>query len=155
MNHLSCCAVQRRASGFAPGTRESVSRMAHTCCLAGIDHALLPMFNDVCEDAGISDSATVARLDVSELGRLGPDLLVCDVDGLDVDPLELLRRIRFVLPDCVIAVYTGVLERAWGRSCHLAGANCLLSKESNERQLAEGVRGALRSGCYTAPYFTA
>ena len=127
--------------------------MARTCCLAGIDPAMVPLLSDVLKAAGELPLATLAQLDVSELRRLGPDLLVCDVDGIAVDPLELLRQVRFVLPDCLIAVYTGVMKRTWGVSCHFAGANCLLSKDSSLRQLASGVRGALRSGCYTDPRF--
>jgi DNA-binding NarL/FixJ family response regulator len=123
--------------------------------LAGIDRALLPMFTGVFNGAGVPDPATFAHLDVSELGRLHPDVLVCDIDDLDVDSLELLRRIRFVLPGCVIAVYTGLLEREWGLACHLAGANCLLSKGSGERELSAGIHGALRTGCYTNPHFSA
>ena len=71
------------------------------------------------------------------------------------DQLELLRRIRFVLPDCVIAVYTGVMNRAWSLACHLAGANCMLSKQSEQRDLSTGLRRALLSGCYTDPRFAA
>ncbi len=56
--------------------------------------------------AGASAQVTVAPLEVRDLGRLSRDLLICDIDALDVDPLELLRRIRFVLPRCTIAVYT-------------------------------------------------
>src|SRR5271154_4333468 len=129
--------------------------MARICCLAGIDGVNVPMFSAVFKAAGAPALATLARLDVPELGRLLPDLLVCDVDYVDVDPLELLRRIRFVLPDCMIAVYTGIMQRTWGLSCHLAGANCLLSKESGEADLATGVRDALESGCYTDPRFAA
>jgi DNA-binding NarL/FixJ family response regulator len=129
--------------------------MARTCCLAGIDPAMVPLFSGVFKAAGVPALATLARLDVTELGKVAPDLLVCDVDGVDVDPLELLRRIRFVLPDCVIAVYTGVMERQWCLACHLAGANCLLSKDSDERDLSGGVRGALLTGCYTDPRFAA
>ncbi len=128
--------------------------MARTCCLAGMDGAV-PMFSAVFKAAGESALATVARLNVVELGKLVPDVLVCDVDDLDVDPLELLRQIRFVLPDCLIAVYTGVMVRTWGRACHLAGANCLLAKGSNEQRLSDGLRGALLSGCYTDPCFAA
>jgi DNA-binding NarL/FixJ family response regulator len=149
------CASCVRASGFAPGVRESASRMVRTCCLAGIDRAMVPTLTAASKAAGTAATVTLERLDVPELGRLAPALLVCDVDGLDVDSLELLRRIRFVLPDCVIAVYTGVIERAWGLACHLAGANCLLAKGSSERDLSEGMRGALRSGCFTDPSFAA
>lgn len=128
--------------------------MARTCCLAGMDGAA-PIFSAVLKAAGEPALATVARLDVRELGRLVPDVLVCDLDDVDIDPLELLRQIRFVLPDCVIAVYTGVVERKWVRACHLAGANCLLAKGSDERRLADGLRAALLSGCYTDPRFSA
>jgi DNA-binding NarL/FixJ family response regulator len=116
---------------------------------------MVPMFSAVFKAAGESPLATLARLDVPELGRLLPDLLVCDVDATEKDPLELLRQIRFVLPDCLIAVYTSVTERTWLVACHLAGANCLLSRESDERQLSTGLRLALRHGCYTDPRFAA
>jgi DNA-binding NarL/FixJ family response regulator len=128
--------------------------MTRTCCLAGMDGAV-PLFSAVFKAAGEPALATVARLNVTELGRLLPDVLICDIDDLDVDPLELLRQIRFVLPDCMIAVYSGIMERKWGRRCHLAGANCLLAKGSDERRLSTGLRDALLSGCYTDPRFAA
>jgi DNA-binding NarL/FixJ family response regulator len=129
--------------------------MVYVCCLAGIDRTNVPMFGAVLRKAGVPTAATFARLDVTELGRLAPDLLVCDVDETEVDALELLRQIRFVLPECLIAVYSGLLERSWGVACHLAGVNCLLSKDADERRLAHGLRNALRSGCYTDPRFAA
>jgi DNA-binding NarL/FixJ family response regulator len=113
------------------------------------------MFANVLAAAGIPAPALVARLDVSELGRLTPDLLICDVDESEVDALELLRQIRFVLPECLIAVYTGVMTSSWGIACHLAGVNCMLSKDADESRLIKGVRDALRSGCYTDPRFAA
>jgi len=129
--------------------------MARPCCLAGIDDAMIPMFSDVLKATGDFPLATISRLDVTDLHRIAPDLLVCDVDGIDVDPVELLRRIRFVLPKCLIAVYTGVMKRTWGLACHVAGANCLLSKGSEEHELSSGLRDALSSGCYTDPRFAA
>jgi DNA-binding NarL/FixJ family response regulator len=129
--------------------------MARNCCLAGIDSDMVPLFSDVLKAAGELPLATLARLEVTELRRLAPDLLVCDVDGVGTDPLELLRQIRFVLPECLIAVYTGVMKRAWGAACHIAGANCLLSKDSNTPELATGLRDALSTGCYTDPRFAA
>jgi DNA-binding NarL/FixJ family response regulator len=113
------------------------------------------MFGSALQMAGISTPPSIARLDVTELGRLAPTLLICDVDHTKVDALELLRQIRFVLPDCLIAVYTDVMKSTWGVSCHLAGVNCMLSKDSDERGLAHGVRNALHSGCYTDPRFAA
>lgn len=129
--------------------------MARTSCLAGIEPAAVPLFSGVLKAAGFPGLATVARLDVTAVGKLAPELLVCDIDDCEVDQLELLRRIRFVLPDCVIAVYTGVMNRAWSLACHLAGANCMLSKQSEQRDLSTGLRRALLSGCYTDPRFAA
>ena len=116
---------------------------------------MVPMFSAIFKAVGVLPLATLARLEVSELGKLRPDVLVCDVDATAKDRLELLRQIRFVLPDCLIAVYTNMSERTWLVACHLAGANCLLSKGSDERQLSSGLRLALRSGCYTDPRFAA
>jgi DNA-binding NarL/FixJ family response regulator len=115
----------------------------------------VPMFSAVFKAAGEPILAVVASLNVAELGRLSPDVLVCDLDEVDADPLELLRQLRFVLPDCLIVVYSGLMDRVWSRSCHLAGANCLLAKTSGERALSSGLRGALVSGCYTDPQFAA
>jgi DNA-binding NarL/FixJ family response regulator len=129
--------------------------MAFVCCLAGIERKDIPMFGLVLRAAGVPGTALVGNLDVGELGTLKPALLVCDVDGSDVDGLELLRQLRFVLPDCLLAVYTGVVTRTWGVACHLAGVNCMLTKNSRVTRLAAGIRGALRSGCYTDPEFSA
>jgi len=129
--------------------------MARICCLAGIDEATVPMFSAVFKAAGELPLARLARLDVPELGRLLPDVLVCDIDASETDSLELLRQIRFVLPECLIEVYTSITERTWVVACHLAGSNCLLSKGSDERQLSKGLRWALRSGCYTDPRLVA
>jgi DNA-binding NarL/FixJ family response regulator len=116
---------------------------------------MVPLFSAAFKAAGESAHPTLARLDVAELKRRAPDVLVCDLDDIVADPLELLRQIRFVLPECLIAVYTSVAKTTWGFACHLAGANCLLSKKSGARALSIGLRGALRSGCYTDPRFAA
>ena len=116
---------------------------------------MIPLFSSALRAAGVPALVTIARLDVAQLGRLAPNLLVCDVDGADVDQLELLRRLRFVLPDCLIAVYTGTLKRSWGVACHLAGVNCMLSKTADERNLTAGLHDALQNGCYTDPGFAA
>jgi len=90
---------------------------------------------------------------VTELGLAVPDLLVLDVDDLDIDALELLRMTRFVLPLCMIAVYSGTLRQSWALACHLAGANCLLAKSSDKDQIVTGLRQAFTTGCFTDPSF--
>jgi DNA-binding NarL/FixJ family response regulator len=129
--------------------------MARTFCLAGIDDDKVAMLSVVLRDAGAPLPVVAMRLNVSDIGRAAPALLVCDVDGLTVDPLEMLRRLRFVLPDCVIAVYTADMKQTWGLACHLAGANCLLSKDSTRTELSAGLRDALQSGCFTDPRIAA
>ena len=143
-----------RASGFAPVSSESMTDMARGSYLAGIDSASVNLLRVALAKSGAPAFEGVVPINVSNIGKSAAELLVCDIDDLDADPLETLRRLRFVLPDCIIAVFTGVLTRPWARACHLAGANCLLLKDSSEQQLAAGLRGALSSGCFTDPRFS-
>ncbi len=98
---------------------------------------------------------SVAALDVGKLGALRPTVLICDVDAVNVDSLELLRQLRFVLPECLIVLYTANVRRGWSVACHLAGVNAMLLKDSSEALLADGLRNVLRTGCYTDPRFAA
>ena len=138
-----------------PVTAESVITMARVCCLADVDPDEVALIGAALKGAGEAALSIIARLDVAELGKLAPDILIVDIDRLEIDSLEVLRRLRFVLPECVIVVYTGTLQHSWSRSCHLAGANCVLSKESPESQLSVGLRSAIWGGCYTDPRFAA
>ena len=67
----------------------------------------------------------------------------------------MLRQLRFVLPGCLIAVYTGRLQNSWALSCHLAGASAVILKDSKIDRLTSGLRVMLNSGCYTDPRFAA
>lgn len=127
--------------------------MIPKCCLAGIDTAQVPVLTTVLSTAGLSNLAIVAKVNVTEIARIAPTVLVCDVDSLVVDKLEQLRQLRFVLPQTTIALYTQRLEESWAAACHLAGANCMLAKTSSCADLASGIRAALRSGCFTDPHF--
>jgi len=121
--------------------------------LAGNLLASIPLLTASLASSGYANPVVTTGISVTELGRAAPDLLVLDVDNLDIDPLELLRQTRFVLPGCVIAVYSGTESQRWARSCHLAGANCMLSKRSDGSQLVVGLLQALSSGCFTDPAF--
>jgi DNA-binding NarL/FixJ family response regulator len=124
-------------------------------CLARIEPGAVELLTESFAAVDHSLRIVVSRLGVTEIGLLAPRVLVVDVDGLAVDALEMLRMLRFVLPGCMIAVYTDVLQEAWALACHTAGANCLLSKASDVAQLAMGLRGSLRRGCFTDPSFRA
>ena len=123
--------------------------------LSGNHVACIPLLTASLASSGFVDPVITAGINVTELGRAAPDLLVLDVDDLDIDPIELIRRTRFVLPGCIIVVYSDGRRPNWARACHLAGANCMLSKQSTGNQLVAGLDEALRSGCFTDPVFTA
>jgi DNA-binding NarL/FixJ family response regulator len=129
--------------------------MARVCCLAAVDPDDVQMLGRALKGAGETGYALVALLEVAALGRLAPGVLLADVDHLEVDPLEALRQLRFVLPDCIIVVYTAGVGSSWGRACHLAGASCVLSKKSSELQLTTGLRLAFQNGCFTDPRLAA
>jgi DNA-binding NarL/FixJ family response regulator len=123
--------------------------------LAGNHASCIPLLTASLASVGFTHPVIVDKINVTELGRALPALLVADIDDLDTDPIELLRMARFVLPTCIIAVYTSTLQESWALSCHVAGANCILSKSSEEAQLVIGLREALASGCFTDPSFVA
>ncbi len=129
--------------------------MARTTCLADIDDAKVALFRHIVKDAKAPLLVTVGRVDVVALGALSPAVLICDLDDLATEPLEVLRQLRFVLPTCIIVVYTLSRKREWGLACHLAGANGVLSKTSNEGELVVGLRSSMRSGCFTDPRLAA
>lgn len=128
--------------------------MARVCCLA-VNPKDISLLGATLKAAGEPGLTIIAHLEVAALGKLSPDVLIADVDRQKVDPLELLRQLRFVLPECVIVVYTGTVTRAWGRACHLAGASCVLSKESGKASLTSGLQRAIETGCFTDPRFAA
>jgi DNA-binding NarL/FixJ family response regulator len=123
--------------------------------LAAIDPNDIPLLGAALKRAGEPGLTIVAHLDVAALGKLAPDVLIADIDRLEVDPLEMLRQLRFVLPGCVIVVYTATVTPSWGRACHLAGASCVLSKESHESLLMTGLQHGIQTGCFTDPRFAA
>ena len=129
--------------------------MARVCCLAAVDPKDIPLLGSALKGAGELGLTVVANVDVAALGKLAPDVLVADIDRQEVDPLELLRQLRFVLPECVIIVYTGAVRHAWSRDCHLAGASGVLSKESRQTLLVSGLQRAIQTGCFTDPRFAA
>lgn len=129
--------------------------MPRICCLAAVDAKDVPLIGGALKGAGELSLTILDDLDIAALGRLAPDVLVADIDRQKVDSLELLRQLRFVLPGCVIVVYSGSLEPGWGRACHLAGASCVLSKQSRKPLLVAGLQRAMQTGCFTDPRFAA
>lgn len=127
--------------------------MTRTCSLAAVALEDIPLLTAALASAIAHVETDIVQLNTAALNRLSPDILVVDIDRLDVDPIEALRQLRFVLPDCVIVVYTRSNDISVIRACHNAGANCLLSKSSDEAQLSSGFQSAMFSGCFTDPHF--
>jgi DNA-binding NarL/FixJ family response regulator len=121
--------------------------------LSGNRAANIPLLTAALATCGYLDPVITTRINVTEIGRAAPDFLVLDIDAIDADPLELLRQTRFVVPSCIIAIYSAMRSRNWARSCHLAGANCILSKNVDETNLVAGIHHTISSGCYTDPIF--
>jgi len=129
--------------------------VAQTACLVGIDRDHTPLVLRALAKAAPHLRAEIARFDVAELRALVPELLICDIDGAPTDPLELLHQVRFVVPACVIGVYTKTPELPWALACHLAGASGIFLQRSTVDELAEALRETLRGGCFTDPRFAA
>jgi DNA-binding NarL/FixJ family response regulator len=125
------------------------------CCLAGIAPNAVPLLASALAGADCQLPLIAERINVTQLGLSRTDLLVVDIDALEVDPIEMLRMTRFVLPNCIIAVYTDRRSLEWVRACHVAGANCVLSKESGRASLIFGLKRTLAIGCFTDPKFAA
>jgi hypothetical protein len=126
-----------------------------TSCLAGIGPDAVPLLVAALVLIGSEEPTIIGTIDVTAIGSLEPHMLVLDVDALETDPLETIRMTRFLLRSGVIAIFTGRLEQSWGRACHLAGANCVLSSRGSEDRTAIGLMHGLRSGCFTDPAFEA
>jgi DNA-binding NarL/FixJ family response regulator len=123
------------------------------CYLAGIEKFAVPRLSAALTAVGYPIPKIVNGVRVTELGLVKPRVLVIDLDSLDGDRFELIRQLRFVLPDCNIAVFTANLAREWATKCHLSGANCLLAKTSDASRIAAGLKQARDFGCFTDPAF--
>lgn len=131
-----------------------MARANKVSCLARVDPAGVELLAPALAKLGRMLPVILPHIKVTEVAKLVPDVLVVDIDQLAKDALETLRMLRFVLPACMIAVYTDVLTDKWALDCHTSGANCLLSKASDRTHLALGLRRSLRSGCFTDPSFS-
>ena len=134
-----------------------MSGIARSSCVVAVEPHAIPVIRSALTAAcGAIETVitVVVCIDLGILRLAAPDILIADIDALEIDPIEVLRQLRFVLPDCVLVVYTGIGETAWARTCHLAGANGLLSKKSKEGDLAYGLQLAMRIGSYTDPRLT-
>jgi DNA-binding NarL/FixJ family response regulator len=130
--------------------------MEHTrCAVLSEDKSVSNLLSDVLLKAGYDRAWCSQELGVAKLGSYSPRVLMVDFDHLVNDKLETIRQLRFVLPECSIAVVSSDLNRSWARQCHMAGANGVLSGSGDASRMLAGLLRAVRTGCYTDPRFVA
>ncbi|HEV3155606.1 MAG TPA: hypothetical protein VGZ02_17505 [Candidatus Baltobacteraceae bacterium] len=123
------------------------------CAVLSCDKDVANLFSKLLLEAGYDCPQRSQDVRVTKLRTYDPRVLVIDFDHFRSDKLESIRQLRFVLPDCAIAVVSSNLKRSWARQCHMAGANGVLSSGSGEQRMLAGLRSAVGTGCYTDPDF--
>jgi DNA-binding NarL/FixJ family response regulator len=121
--------------------------------ILSFDNDVAKLLADVLLDAGYPKPERSEDLGVARLGSYSPEVLMIDCDHLRSDKLESIRQLRFVLPNCSIAVVSSNLKRKWAKRCHMAGANVVLYSGDGRAKLAAGLKRGVDSGCYTDPGF--
>jgi DNA-binding NarL/FixJ family response regulator len=116
------------------------------------DSSTKRLFKEILTRGGFDGPQNFERLAVAEIARHTPRAMMVDLDHLKTDRLECVRQLRFVLPECIIAVVSSELQGNWAARCHLAGATGVLSR-SAVPQMVAGLLRAVRNGCYTDPSF--
>jgi len=72
-----------------------------------------------------------------------------DIDYLERNELYALRQIRQTLPRASIIAYSSKDHSTFAASCHIAGANALLSKHVDEEHLITAIRRTMDEGYFT------
>jgi DNA-binding NarL/FixJ family response regulator len=110
----------------------------------------VPYLSDVLAGAELRVVRVAPNLDVDDIRATRPDALFVDTDFLDVDPADAVSAMRAALPRAFICAYTnGEGQRA--DRLRFAGANCVLSKRSGPREIADVLRTARTRGSFTDP----
>ncbi len=124
------------------------------CAVLSFDKDAAIELGNVLVQAGYDRPQHSREVRVASLREYEPQVLVVDFDHLHSDKLESIRQLRFVLPECAIAVVSSNFEDDWARRCHMAGANGVLSSRSAPHRMAAALRCADSTGCYTDPEFS-
>jgi DNA-binding NarL/FixJ family response regulator len=93
------------------------------------------------------------ELGVAKLSTYRPRVLMVDFDHIHSDEFESIRQVRFVLPDCAIAVISSNLNHSWARRCHMAGVNGVMPAGQAIGRLVAGLHHAVDTGCFTDAAF--
>ena len=129
--------------------------MGHNrCAILGRNDEVANLLSDILQRAGFDSPRRSEHLQVAKLAAYAPEALMIDFDHFSNEKLESVRQIRFVLPECAIAVVSSNLTSKWAAQCHMAGANGVLSRTAGSERMLGGLQSAVLTGCYTDPDFS-
>lgn len=94
-------------------------------------------------DLRVVGYATDAAEGLRLAGDLKPDIVLSDFDLPDLDGLTLLGRLRDVLDDAALVLYTAVWSPSFERAARLNGADDCLDKTVPPSQVIAAMRSAL------------
>lgn len=99
----------------------------------------VPALVDVFAEAGLYVDAVGAAIDPRRLLDDQPDLIFFDTDFLD-KPLEDVRLAHMLVPKAAIFVYASARTDTMVRAFTSAGADVVLQKSADRRQIVQGLR---------------
>lgn len=102
-------------------------------------HLFVPALIEVFSEAGLFVDFVGAELDPRRLLDDQPDLIFLDTDFLH-EPLEGIRLAHVLVPKAQIYVYSSAATDAISRAFHSAGADLVLDKSADRREIVLGLR---------------
>lgn len=99
-------------------------------------HLFVPALVDVFTEAGLFVDFVAAQVDPRKLLDDQPDLVFLDTDFID-EPLESVRLAHVLAPKAQIYVYSGATSDAITRAFTAAGADVVLEKSADRRQIVQ------------------
>ncbi len=107
-----------------------------------------PFLTQLLSDAGFQVVVALETLALDEIARNEPCVVFVDVDFIDVEPILAIRRLRNIVPDATLCVYTGRDQVEWAAACSRAGANGIISKSAAPSEIIAGIQRAVRVGSF-------
>lgn len=104
---------------------------------------------DVFKDLGLAVDRFSGEPNFRQLLEEPPDLMFIDVDFSAQEPLKFITLLRTLLPKALIAVYTSMRSAEWAKACHFSGANAVLTKAADHREIVQGLRQMIDTGEFT------
>jgi DNA-binding NarL/FixJ family response regulator len=123
-------------------------------CLVADDHpALLSAVTSYLSENGfeVVGPANDGRRAVALAAETKPELALVDYRMPRLSGIDLVRQIKEVSPDTVIAVYTADADQQMARDVMEAGAVALVLKEAPLADLVRALEAALAGGSYLDP----